>query len=57
MFGARKRIMDNIQWDPKAFEYGINQWSWVNTCDNTDFIKWVYLVIEIVGTFIIAQEY
>jgi hypothetical protein len=26
-------------------------------CHNADFVKWVYLVIEIVGAFIVAQDY
>jgi len=55
-FGARKRIMENIQWDPSAFESGINQWSWVSMCHNVNLIEWVYLVIEIVGAFIVAHE-
>jgi hypothetical protein len=29
----------------------------VSTCHNVDFVKWVYLVIEIVGTLIVAHEY
>lgn len=45
--------MDNIQWDLRAFEFGINKWSWV-MCHNVDLIGWVYLVIEIAGTFIVA---
>lgn len=29
----------------------------MNTCHNVDFVKWVYLVIEIVGALIVAHEY
>jgi hypothetical protein len=57
MLDTKKRILGNIPWDLEAFEFGINQWSWVSTCHNANFIKWVYMVIEIISALIVAHEY
>jgi len=54
MFDVRKRILDNIPWDLRTFELDINRWNWVSMCHNANLVKWV---IEIVGAFIVAQEY